>query len=323
MINDLLEVSRADTGKLTVTPQQTALGPLVSDMFATFHQTAMAKGVELVADLPAELPAVYADPDRIRQVLSNLIDNGLKFTPARGTITVQARIDDHDPHCLCVAVRDTGCGIRPEETDKLFERLYQSREANDMSRHGLGLGLYICRELIGRHNGRIWVESQYGSGATFYFTLRIFSLSQVLAPILTTHNLLSVVLLTVMLQPKVERPLTAADNVALQEVQHILERCITPDRDMLLPGRTRRQQTTMFFIAACATAEGAEVLSQRITRQLAGCKALHKTGLEPTVSWTKVDVSAWEPDASFSRCRADLVDGIEAMMDVALVQEGI
>lgn len=168
MINDLLEVSRADTGKITIESHRTSLSTLVADTCATFQQRALVQGINLMAEIPEDLPAVYADPDRVLQVLGNLIDNGLKFTPARGTITVQVRLYDQDPNFLCVSVRDTGSGVRPEDTERLFERLYQSPDTSDMTRKGLGLGLYICRYLVTRHGGRIWVESQYGSGATSF-----------------------------------------------------------------------------------------------------------------------------------------------------------
>ena len=134
-------------------------------------------------------------------------------------------------------------------------------------------------------------------------------------------DLQEIVLMTVMVHPKVERPLLPTDEAALQEVQRVLERCISPDRDILLPGSTRRQQTTLFCIVACAAPAGAEVLSQRIYRQLAGCEALHNAGLAAVVSWAQVAPQARESDASCPPCLADIVHGIETMMDAALRQE--
>ena len=322
MINDLLEGSRAETGMLTIAPRWTSLSTLVSDTFEAFRTRALSQDIALRSELPQKLPAVYADPDRIIQVLSNLIDNGMQFIPAHGTITVQAGLYDQDPNFLCVTVCDTGCGIRPEDTEKLFERLYQSPETSDMARQGLGRGLSICRDLVARHGGRMWLESQYGSGAAFFFTLPIFSLSTLLAPLLTMSDLQEIVLMTVMVHPKVERPLLPTDEAALQEVQRVLERCISPDRDILLPGSTRRQQTTLFCIVACAAPAGAEVLSQRIYRQLAGCEVLQQAGLAAVVSWAQVAPRARESDAACAPCLADIVHSIETMMEAALRQEG-
>ncbi|WP_179131342.1 sensor histidine kinase [Candidatus Entotheonella palauensis] len=105
------------------------------------------------------------------------MDNAIKFTPAPGTITVGQRDLDDEPEMLCLTVTDTGCGIRPEDTARIFERLSQTAESIDERRQGLGLGLYICRELIQRHGGRIWVESELGQGSMFCFTLPRCSVS--------------------------------------------------------------------------------------------------------------------------------------------------
>jgi signal transduction histidine kinase len=117
------------------------------------------------------LPMVLADPVRLRQVLANLVDNAIKFTPAPGTIVVRHRHLENEPEMLCLTVTDTGCGIRPEDTARIFERLSQVAETIDERRQGLGLGLYICSELMQRHGGRIWVESELGQGSTFCLIL--------------------------------------------------------------------------------------------------------------------------------------------------------
>jgi signal transduction histidine kinase len=125
-----------------------------------------------LSGLPASgLPIVAADPVRLRQVLVNLVDNAIKFTPAPGTITVRQRDLQDEPEMLCLTVTDTGHGLRTEDTARIFERLSQTTESIDEQRQGLGLGLYICSELIQRHGGRIWVESEFGQGSTFCFTL--------------------------------------------------------------------------------------------------------------------------------------------------------
>src|SRR5207245_8998706 len=122
---------------------------------------------------------------------------------------------DQDPNFLCVTVSDTGCGIRPEDTEKLFERLYQSPETSDMTRQGLGLGLSICRDIVARHGGRMWLESQYGSAAAFFFTLTIFSLSTLLAPLLTISDLHAIASMTVMVHHKVERSSLSTYDLAV------------------------------------------------------------------------------------------------------------
>lgn len=171
MISDLLEITRAESGKLTIVRQRFSLRDTVADLYRTLRSAAAEKGITLHEDLPGELPLVHADPVRIRQVLTNLLDNALKFTPSGGSITVRAGVFDQDPKFVCVSVTDTGRGIKPEDQQKIFGRLAQADATSEESRRGLGLGLYICREIVQRHDGKIWVESQPSRGATFFFTL--------------------------------------------------------------------------------------------------------------------------------------------------------
>ena len=172
MVGDLLDCARAANGKLAVALQPTDLTDIVHEVLNARRPAAVQKGIDLRAALPSiGLPRVDADPVRLRQVLTNLIDNAIKFTPAPGMITVRHRPLTAEPEMLCVTVADTGCGIRPEDATRIFERLSQTAETLDAGRQGLGLGLYICRELIQRHGGRIWVESEPGQGSTFCFTL--------------------------------------------------------------------------------------------------------------------------------------------------------
>ena len=177
MVGDLLDCTRAANGKLTVTPQPIEVAPIVVETLHTLRPSATQKGLDLFADLPDSPTSVTADLVRLRQVLANLVDNAIKFTSSPGTITIRQRALDDEPQMLCFTVTDTGCGIRPEDTARIFERLSQTAETIDERRQGLGLGLYICSELIQRHGGRIWVESELGQGSTFCFTLPRCSVS--------------------------------------------------------------------------------------------------------------------------------------------------
>ena len=183
MIEDLLETTRVQTGKLSIEAQSTSVAELVGEIVSSLRTLAGAKGVALSADVSAHLPPAYADPQRIRQILRNLVENGIKFTPDHGTITIRAELSDEEHRAIRIAVVDTGCGISPDECEKIFERLYQGTSTIEGSRKGLGLGLSICRELVSRHGGRIWVESQLGRGSTFFFTLPIFSSVNQLTPL--------------------------------------------------------------------------------------------------------------------------------------------
>lgn len=188
MIEDLLEVTRVQTGRLLIEAQPTSLAELIDETVSSLRALAGAKSIALSTDVSAHLPSAYADPQRIRQILRNLIENGIKFTPDNGTITIRAQLADEKHHAIQIAVADTGCGISAEECEKIFDRLYQGTSSIEASRKGLGLGLSICKELVSRHGGRIWVESQLGYGSNFFFTLPIFSSANQLAPLAVAEH---------------------------------------------------------------------------------------------------------------------------------------
>jgi len=189
MIDDLLEVTRLQTGKLTIELENVSVSNAVSDSFNTLQETARAKGVTLSSDLPPGLPSAHADQTRVRQILIILLNNAIKFSPPSKTVHVQARLLDEDPHFLLLEVSDNGCGISPEIAERIFERLFQESEPIKASRKGLGLGLYIGKELVTRQGGQIWVKRRTEQGSTFSFTLPAFSVNSVIGPLIETSNL--------------------------------------------------------------------------------------------------------------------------------------
>jgi len=135
---------------------------------ANFEPVAAQMGVALRTQIPTPLPPVQADEDRLIQVLTNLLDNALKFTPRNGQVTVQAGAD---PDAVWVSVVDTGIGIGPDEQPYIFQQFYRGADSRAPEKLGMGLGLTICREIIRAHRGRIMVDSTPGKGARFTFTL--------------------------------------------------------------------------------------------------------------------------------------------------------
>jgi signal transduction histidine kinase len=167
MIQDLLDVARVERGQLAVEPVTTSLAAIVNDAIDMMAPMALQHGVALDSEMQADLPAVIADPERIVQLFSNLVGNALKFTPAGGTVCIRAqRTDDR----IRVAVRDTGPGIPANDVDNIFASFWQAKKAD---RRGIGLGLTIARAIVEAHGETIGVESTPGSGAEFWFTLRV------------------------------------------------------------------------------------------------------------------------------------------------------
>jgi signal transduction histidine kinase len=294
MIEDLLEVTRAETGKLTLHPQLTPLDELIVEVLGTLRIAAAGKRIALSEEVSGDLPLAYADPNRVRQILMNLIDNAIKFTPEGGSITVRADLSPEDPHFIQVAVADSGCGISEEDSQKIFESMYQAKDSASLSRKGLGLGLFISKELVSRHGGQIWVKSQKDRGSTFFFTLPIFSLSQQLGPILHSRNLQlgSIALITVEVFSPSKRALTKSDEGILWEVGSILKHCTLIDKDFLLPRMAPTKWKEFFFIIAFAQKQGAEILQQRIREQFSRYEKLEEAGLEAAISSRIFEISA-------------------------------
>ena len=151
--------------------------------------------------------------------------------------TIQARLLQEDPRFLLLEVSDTGCGISPEMTERIFERLYQVSERIQASRKGLGLGLYICKELVTRQGGQIWVKRQPQKGTTFSFTLPVFSLTSLIAPLLKNDKwpAESVALVMVEIRLLDAWPSKESQEEWSQEARGLIQRCFLPDLDVLLP----------------------------------------------------------------------------------------
>jgi PAS domain S-box-containing protein len=168
LIQDLLDVTRLEAGRLTVSPRDVAPVPLVEAALYAMRTLAESSGVELVAEYAEELPMVHADPERVTQLLSNLVGNSLKFTQAGGRVDV--RVQSYADGAI-VSVADTGAGIPDDQLPHVFDRFYQVSNPRMVGRHGAGLGLPIARGIVEAHGGTIWIESAAGRGTTVRFTL--------------------------------------------------------------------------------------------------------------------------------------------------------
>ena len=164
MIQDLLDVKRMESGRLTTDLKPELPATLINDTIDMLRPLAAASTIMLEAHIEDDLPPVLADAARVQQVLSNLVGNAVKFTPRSGRITVCAEHIDGE---VRFGVIDTGPGIPAEQLPHIFGRFWQAKSDH----RGIGLGLAIAKGIVEAHNGRIWVESHVGLGSTFYFTL--------------------------------------------------------------------------------------------------------------------------------------------------------
>lgn len=168
LIDDLLQVARSEAGRLDLERERVAPAELIEEVVDAFHDSAEEAGLELGGRTADGLPAVSADPGRVRRVLANLLSNAIKYSEEGGRITVEAEAGVGGD--VVFAVADTGPGISEEERAHLFQRFWQAKRAG---RAGAGLGLAIAKGIVEAHGGRIWVESEVGRGSTFCFALPV------------------------------------------------------------------------------------------------------------------------------------------------------
>jgi signal transduction histidine kinase len=172
LIQDLLDLERIAVGKLTLHFEQHDVSEIIKEAVEEFKGDAASKEITLEAKPQDVCGYVVCDRSRVMQVLSNLIGNAIKFTPAKGQICISCARTGSESREVQVSVSDTGEGIAPEKIKTIFQRFSQ---IHSQDRRGIGLGLYIAKMMVEEHPGRIWVESKLGEGSTFHFTLPLRS----------------------------------------------------------------------------------------------------------------------------------------------------
>ena len=171
MIAGLLQVARGSSAELQIQPQKLELSGLYQDVVAHLYDRATAKSLTIESDIPNDLPIVYADRERVQQVLVNLLDNAIKYTPTGGTIRVSGL--HRTTQKVQVSVWDNGPGIPEENYERIFEERF--RLERDKAKDGYGIGLALCQRIIRAHYGQIWVDSAPNGGSCFHFTLPVYS----------------------------------------------------------------------------------------------------------------------------------------------------
>ncbi|WP_121809183.1 PAS domain S-box protein [Mucilaginibacter kameinonensis] len=165
LISDLLDVTKIQTGKLPFTYADYDIIKSITDLREILQQTESSH--QIILNLPLERLIIHADSQRIEQVIINLVTNAVKYSPKGDKVIITGAVINNK---LRISVQDFGIGIQPDQLERVFSRFYRVENlASHMS--GLGIGLYICQEIVTRHQGRLWVESTYGEGSTFYFEL--------------------------------------------------------------------------------------------------------------------------------------------------------
>ena len=169
LTNDFLDLSKLESGRIDLVKENVDLKPVIQNSLDNYAVLATDKKISLAGRLDSQLPKIQADPRRLDQVFSNLLGNAIKFTPEGGVIEVGAT--DGPAREIKIWVKDSGVGVSSREIDQLFQRYRQTTSGKTSTQKGTGLGLVICKMIVEAHGGKIWVESEEGRGATFFFTL--------------------------------------------------------------------------------------------------------------------------------------------------------
>ncbi|MEM6450183.1 MAG: histidine kinase [Cyanobacteria bacterium P01_D01_bin.105] len=169
MITEILQAARGPSATLDITPERFDLKALCNQVISSFQSKLSHKKQTLEIDIPQDLPFVYADIDQAQRVLTNLIDNAIKYTPANGQIGISAL--HRTTEKVQVSIRDTGPGIPRDNQTVIFEESF--RLQRDQTEDGYGLGLALCQRIVRAHYGQIWVDSKQGEGSCFHFTLPV------------------------------------------------------------------------------------------------------------------------------------------------------
>ncbi len=170
LIDDVLNFHKLELGKVDFNIEENDINKAVREIKEMMQPVAIEKGLKFIIDLDENIPKIKFDKDKIIQVMSNLVNNSIKFTED-GSVTVTTAVEGDNT--VRVSVKDTGCGISEENIPKLFQKFEQFGDGNGRKTGGTGLGLSISREIIMKHKGKIWAESTWGEGATFHFVLPI------------------------------------------------------------------------------------------------------------------------------------------------------
>jgi signal transduction histidine kinase len=168
LVKELLDMSRLESGKYELKNEKINLRSVVEEALKPLRLQFREKGIHLETEIPHTMPAVPGDEQQLSWVVTNLVSNALRYTPADGTVTVHSDLLEDS---VRISVKDSGRGIPPDAVEVIFDKFVQIKQSTDATPGSVGLGLAIAKEVVEAHGGRIWVESSMGQGSTFFFTI--------------------------------------------------------------------------------------------------------------------------------------------------------
>lgn len=309
MISTLMDATRATTGKLSYEPRRVRVQDVIRDAVDSVAAVAATKQIELVIDRASPSCEVIADAQRIVQVLRNLLENAIKFTPEGNAVTVQVACSDHKPHEATVSVRDTGRGISPEDIEQIFDRMYQVGDQRDVCRKGLGLGLHIAKEIVALHGGEIHVESEVGHGSCFSFPLKRYSLEHFVRQVALVDTQLQESLSLLAVSLRAEQGVARAKGVEciVPLIKQAVEGCMHGNCDVVLPHRSEAHKVTLLALARTGDV-GIEAITGRVQAELDRLSEPKQWGFSVTMTSHHFPIDA---AANAEQTIASLVDTVQ------------
>lgn len=316
IINDLLDLSKLEAGKMQIDLVPISLAEPITSATSSLEPQAEAKNVSLESSIENDLPPVHGDATSIRRVLVNLIGNAIKFTESGGRVSVEAATVEGEPGCssgtaVRVTVADSGVGVPKDQLESIFDKFNQVAGAN---RHtttmGTGLGLPICRELIRAHHGRIWAESEEGSGSRFSFALPLLTDSELLFRCLDGDvtraredgTSLVVALLAVRGKANLDAGAASASARPLPMLQELAKSVTRHSDDRVFVLRERRQ---IVIILPRTPGEGGKVFQERLADGLRKSD-IAKEGVSVAVASSAFPDDADSAESLYSHAEAAL-----------------
>ncbi|MCM8766330.1 MAG: ATP-binding protein [Candidatus Omnitrophica bacterium] len=270
LINDILDFSKLESGGASLNPRRTNLNQVVQIVYEAMYPAIQDKSIEVKMELSPELPESWMDPEKINQVLTNMLSNALKFTPVGGTIWIRTRpLLREGKEEIEVSVRDTGPGIAQEDIPKLFTPFSQLASPLTRKSGGTGLGLAICKNIVELHGGNIGVESEVGKGSEFYFRIPVYKKNIELNFILDEeinkykihHVSFSLILLRIQKCEELRKSLWDKEwEVLNQRIEEVIRRTVRGPKDRI----SHYQEGEFLAVIAETNREGALKIVERI-----------------------------------------------------------
>ncbi|HYA11876.1 MAG TPA: ATP-binding protein [Thermodesulfovibrionales bacterium] len=269
ILNSLLDLSKIESGRMELNFEEVNLRDSLEFIVSSFKPQVDGKSIQIEMEVEKDLPSVYADREKIIQVMMNLVGNAIKFTPQGGMISISAKPYNEDGNMVAVSVRDSGIGIPEDQLEKVFEKFHQVEESLRRSTGGTGLGLAITKGLVEAHQGKIWAESEIGEGSTFTFTLPVskgekrdlrfrYILDKEFQRAMENHSHLTLFFIEMSTEG------AEVKDTLLDQLEEKLKQCLGRKTDVVL-----RLGRGKILSALCeADLEGARVIRQRIDEVL-------------------------------------------------------